>query len=209
MNNIIGSLNRLGRRIVMMVGLGRKTQGYGDVGPIQILQVQLGVDEVMDIQRMAEFGFSSMPPDGSSVIALFARGDHSDGVIIATGHIASRPVGLAPGESKLYSQDGKYVYMTASGGIIVFVNGQDVVINNARKVTINASSDVTVNCGGNLLAAVTGSATITAPNIILNGNVSVEGTIIASGNVTGNGISGDSHVHSGVETGDGTTGVPE
>ena len=225
MNQIIGALNRLGRRLQMIGGAGVKTQDYGDVGPIQIIQVQTGPDEVMDVPRLAEFGFTSMPPNGASIALIFLSGDRSNGVAIASGDISSRPKGLAPGESMLYSQDGKYIYLTASSGIIIEAKDQDITVNNAKKVTVNSSSDVTVNCGGNLVAEVTGNAEITAPNIILNGTVQINGDaiidgavtvtedIVATGDVSGNGISLDAHIHpvAGVQGGDSTiaTGVPE
>lgn len=172
----------------MMVGRGRKTTG-DDSGNVQMLQVQLGSSDVRDnTPRLAEFGFSSMPPDGSDLIVLFVGGDRSNGVIIASGHIASRPQNLAPGESKLYCQDGKYVHMTAAGGIVIEAKGQPVTVNNASTVTINASSDVTVNVGGNLTANVTGDTKVIGPTVTLNtpiatctGDLEVYGGITMTG----------------------------
>ncbi len=41
------------------------------------------------------------------------------------------------------------------------------------------------------------------------GNTSIEGSLTVSGDVIGNGISLSAHVHSGVQTGSGNTGVPQ
>lgn len=127
------------RRIQMMFGRGRVTY-VDDSGPVQKVQVRLSGLETSDGRlRMMEFGFTSNPPDGTDVLALHISGDRSAGTVFATNHQKSRPTGLQPGESKLYSQDGKYVYMTASAGITIFANGQNVVINGAANVTVNCT----------------------------------------------------------------------
>jgi phage baseplate assembly protein V len=164
-----GALERIGRRIQAAIGKGRKTTG-NDSGNVQRLQIQFDDDEIRDnTPRLAEFGFASMPPDGSDLVVLFLAGDRSNGVVIASGHIASRPLNLLPGESKLYSQDGKYVYMTATGGIIVNANGQAVTVNDATTVTVNASNSVV----------------LATPLVHATGNVQIDGTLTVDGNITG------------------------
>lgn len=139
---MIESMQRLYQRVLHVIARGRITTG-DDSGSVQVQQVQLGQKEVKDaIPRLAEFGLTSMPPVGSDVVVLFIGGDRSNGAIVATGHQASRPTGLKPGETMLYSQDGKYVYMTADGGIVVEAKGQDVSIIDAGTVTINAATKI-------------------------------------------------------------------
>lgn len=139
---MIDSIQRLYQRILHAIGRGRITTG-SDTGSVQLQQVQLGPDEIKDnIPRLAEFGLTSMPPVGSDAVLVFIGGDRSNGAIIATGHQASRPTNLKPGETMLYSQDGKSVYMTADGGIVVEAKGQVVTVNNATTVTINAATKI-------------------------------------------------------------------
>jgi len=139
---MIESIQRLYQRIQHAIGRGRITTG-NDAGSVQLQQVQLGPDEIKDnIPRLAEFGMTSMPPVGSDAVLVFIGGDRSNGAIIATGHQASRPTGLKVGETMLYSQDGKSIYMTASGGIVVDAKGQVVTVNNATTVTINAATKI-------------------------------------------------------------------
>lgn len=45
-------------------------------------------------------------------------------------------------------------------------------------------------------------------NVVIPGTLTVNSTIIANGNITGNGISLDTHHHTGVQTGTGNTGGP-
>lgn len=139
---------RLFRRIQMMVGRGRVTQ-VDDSGPVQMLQVQASGLELADKRvRPLQFGFSSNPPVGSDAALVALSGDRSAAMVMGVNHQASRPRNLAAGESMLYSQDGKYVYLTASGGIVVEAKGQDVVVNNARDVTWNLSGKLTINAPG-------------------------------------------------------------
>lgn len=130
-------------RVAMLFGRGRITAPVDDSGSVQVMQVQMSGLEVSDERyRVAEFGFTSNPPIGSDVLALHVAGDRAAAAVIGTNHQPSRPKGLQPGETMLYSQDGKYVYMTATGGISVFANGQPVNVTGATTVTIVASTEV-------------------------------------------------------------------
>ena len=97
----------------------------------------------------------------------------------------------------------------------------DVDINTPSKVNVNASSEVNVT---------TEKLTVNVPNSYFNGNVFVSqllttggfvsngtsgggtaqftGSINATGDVTANGTSLDTHVHSGVQSGTSNTGQP-
>ncbi|MFM0243779.1 phage baseplate assembly protein V [Paraburkholderia sediminicola] len=152
----MSAIEEVFRRIQMMFGRGRVTY-VDDSGSVQKVQVRLSGLETSDNRlRMMEFGFTSNPPDGTDVLALHISGDRSAGTVFATNHQQSRPRGLQGGETMLYSQDGKYVYMTASGGISVFANGQPVNVTGATTVTINASTEVLMDtpilkCTGDII----------------------------------------------------------
>lgn len=133
---------RLFRRIQMLFGRGRVSQ-VNDTGTVQTMQVQMSDLETSDNRiRMAEFGFTSNPPAGSDALVMSVAGDRGASAVIATNHQPSRPKGLQPGETMLFSQDGKYVYLTASGGISIFANGQPVNVSGATTVTITASTEI-------------------------------------------------------------------
>lgn len=135
-------ISRLFRQLKMMVGIGRVT-GMGDEGLTQTLQIRTPLD-VMSVQRLAEFGFTSAPPSGSDVLVVSLGGDRSSAVVISTNHKASRLTGLKSGETAIYNIDGMFVKLTASG-IEVEAQGQPVTVSNATTVTINASSGVVMN----------------------------------------------------------------
>jgi phage baseplate assembly protein V len=132
-------LERVFRRVQMMFGRGRVSV-VDDTGTVQKMQVRMSDWETADNRlRLAEFGFTSNPPVNSDVLVLHIAGDRTNGAVVATNHQPSRPKGLAPGEAMLYSQDGKSVYMTAAGGIVIEAKGQNVTVNDAANVTCNCS----------------------------------------------------------------------
>ena len=156
-------LDRLMRRIQMLFGRGRLTF-VDDSGSVQIVQVKTNDLETSDTRyRMMEFGFSSNPPLGSDALMLHVAGDRSAGAVVATNHQPSRPTGLQSGESMLYSQDGKQVYLTADGGIVVEAKGQPVTINDA--------SDVTCNCSGVFKVIAPGGVVFDAPTVSATGDI--------------------------------------
>ncbi|WP_244136972.1 phage baseplate assembly protein V [Burkholderia pyrrocinia] len=133
---------RLARRILTMIGAARITT-FNDSGAVQKLQVKVNSLETIDnLAHLMHFGFTSGPPIGTDVAIVFIGGDRSNGVVVGSNHQSSRPTGLKAGETMIYSQDGKHVYLTASGGIIVDAKGQDVQVNNATNITINAAGKI-------------------------------------------------------------------
>jgi phage gp45-like len=77
----------------------------------------------------------------------------------------------------LYSEDGKQVYMTADGGIVVEAKGQDVVVNNARNVIWNCTGDFTQNVGGKYKVAAAGGVEFDTPTTTTSGSFSAAGDI--------------------------------
>ncbi|WJN74360.1 Phage baseplate assembly protein Mup45, Q [Burkholderia anthina] len=137
-----GVTARIARFITVVTGWGRVTH-QNDSGGAQLLQVQVNERETIDeLPRIAEFGLTSVPPEGSDIAMMNLGGGRNNAVIVGTNHQKSRPRNLQSGETMLYAQDGKYVYLTASGGISIFANGQPVNVTGATTVTINAATKI-------------------------------------------------------------------
>ncbi|NWA24063.1 phage baseplate assembly protein V [Pseudomonas gingeri] len=177
-------LQGLQRRIQLLAGWARVSFA-NDSKTAQLLQVKLNDSETRDgTPRIAEFGFTSVPPDGSDVLVVFLGGDRSKGVVVATGHQGSRPVNLLAGESMLYDLAGKSVYLTQSGGIVVEAKGTPVTVNNATTVTINAAEQINfmtplVTCSGDLHVAgqvSDGVRTMAADRVLFNAHTNGSGT---------------------------------
>lgn len=183
-----GILQRMMRRIQLATSWGRVT--FSDDGKTaQLLQVKLNDSETRDgTPRIAEFGFTSRPPDGSDVLVVFLGGDRSKGVVVATAHQASRPTNLQEGEAMVYDLWGKSIYLTQSGGIIVEAQGTPVTVNNATTVTINAAKAIEMNtpvlrvsgdieAGGNVKDKV---RTMAADRLLFNQHTNGSGTTTPS-----------------------------
>jgi phage baseplate assembly protein V len=145
-----GALENITNRLRMVIGRGRITAS-NDAGTVQLVQVQTSAKETGDNRpRLAEFGLTSVAPDGSDAVYLSLGGDRTAAVVIATNHQASRPKGLQTGETMLYSADGKHVYI-ANDRIEVQANGQPVNVINASTVEVTASSTITLNAGSDVI----------------------------------------------------------
>lgn len=107
----------------------------------------------------------------------------------------SRPRALSPavhaGGLEMRKDDGSaYLRLNDNGNVVVVTSANvDVTAANA---TVTAS----------------GQINLTAPLVQINGNLAVSGTVVAQGNVTGQGVSLKTHTHSGVVPGGGTSGPP-
>lgn len=135
-----GMLRQLGRRVAMMIGLGKIT-GYGDAGGIQKLQYQTPLEVRGDTPRMAEFGFSSGLPVGTDVVLAYLGGDRSSAVIVASNNQQYRQSGLKSGEALIYNQWGMFVKLTENG-IEVEAKGKPVTVANATTVTVTATEKI-------------------------------------------------------------------
>lgn len=156
-------LDRVTRRILTMIGVARVTS-FNDGGSVQKLQVKVNDLETIDnLVHALQFGFTSGPPDGTDVAIVFIGGDRSNGVVVACNHQESRPTNLKAGESMIYSQDGKRIYLTAGGGIIVNANGQAVQVDDA--------SDVTWTCSGKFKVVAPGGVEFDTPNVASTGEI--------------------------------------
>lgn len=146
-------MERLWHRMLHIIGRGRSTGVGDDTGPIQTHQIQFSdLETQSELKRLGEYGHASMPPAGFDAIAAFVGGDRSNGVIIATGHQASRLKDLLPGESAIYDDLGQKVYLTREG---IVIDGANLPI--ALRTLGNMQVDV-----DNLVATITQALTITA-----------------------------------------------
>lgn len=133
-------LRQLGRRVSMMLGIGRIT-AHGDAGGIQKLQYQTPLEVRGGTPRMAEFGFSSGLPVGTDVVIAYLGGDRSSAVIVASNNQQYRHSDLKPGESVIYNQWGMFIKLTENG-IEVEAKGQPVTVSNATTVTVTATEKI-------------------------------------------------------------------
>ncbi len=159
---MIRQIEKLYLRMVSMFGRGRITL-VNDAGGTQTLQVVLGPLETRDaMPRMTEYGYTSVPPENSDAVVVCLGGDRSRGIVIATGHQQYRLKGLANGEVALYDDLGQSVHLTRAG---IVINGAGLPVTITNTPSITNDSPIT-HCTGNL---------------------NVDGSIVAQGDISDHG----------------------
>lgn len=141
-----------------------------------------------------------------------------------------------PGDSRKYDLTdaiaipGLYPFNVSSlaennTDVLIKYNSTTVRITQSGDVNIDTPTNVNINAGNNIAMSAGSQITMAAPLIGMTangvaatinggGNVSIDGPIVTTdtidtpGDVTSGGISLQTHVHSGVQTGGGNTGGP-
>ncbi len=171
------AIRRLHNRIMMVLGRG-VVVSVDDTGPLQLMQVKLGPNEVRDRTPVyGLFGFSSNAPRGAGMLAAFFGGNRTGGAAIATSHSPSRPRNLLSGESVVYNILGQKLYLSTTG--------MQLIGDGSLPLTITGFTQVTCAC-----------------------DIHVTGTIHASGDVIAAGVSLVNHLTNGVQAGSDLSGKP-
>ncbi|GAB31459.1 putative bacteriophage related protein [Acetobacter pasteurianus subsp. pasteurianus LMG 1262 = NBRC 106471] len=153
-------LQRLGRRVMMALGLARQTSDTDESRSTPTMQLALAAGEMRsDVPLLQEYGFRSRPTSGCDAAVLFQGGDRTRGVVIATGDQRHPPPGLQRGEVCVFSPTmGSSIIMKADGSISI----------DAGEKKIN------VACGGmNVSGDITSTGTITGQKDVMAGNISL------------------------------------
>ncbi|WP_242183075.1 phage baseplate assembly protein [Sphingomonas sp. CARO-RG-8B-R24-01] len=135
-------------RILNFIGIGRASlvDDSQDVQTVQLTEGAAGngsAPRVTDgVQRVTEFGFTSVPPDGTEVIVIRRNGDRGNSIAIATSHRASRPRDLAKGDVAIYDSRGRIIKLTADG-IEIHAAGSTVKVTDAAKVRCECDVETT------------------------------------------------------------------
>lgn len=135
-----------------------------------------------------QFGFAShVPLDGAVTHVVSLGGDEADLTALPPANPSlARAGGLAEGESIHYDAVGQAVYL-----------------QDGKIVRVLAHSEMTVEIGGQTVLDLKSElATLNVP-------LKVNGTITATGDVVGNGVSLHNHDHTGVKAGSDTSGPPQ
>lgn len=128
-------------RVMLMIGRAI-LKAVNDAAPAQTVQAAFLGEETRDsVERLAEYGFTSVPLAGAKAVAVFVGGDRGHGIVIATGDARYRLKGLEGGEVAIYDDQGQKVILTRAG-IVIDGAGKSVTIQNTPKVIIDADLQV-------------------------------------------------------------------
>lgn len=134
-SDLMNALRSLQKRVVLVIGRGI-IKTVNDGPKLQICQASFLADELRDgVERMQEYGFTSVPLPGAEAISVFLGGNRDHGVIIACDDRRYRVKGLAGGEVCIYSDEGDKVHFKRNN--IVNIVTKNLVIDAETKVQIN------------------------------------------------------------------------
>jgi len=137
----------LARRLALLIGRGwlRLTN---DTPAIQQIQAEFFAGEVHDqMERVQDYGLTSVAHPGMQAISAFVNGDRSNSIVLAVADTRYRLRGLQTGEVALYDDQGQVVHLTRSG------------------ISISTPLSVTVSAGQSLR--------LEAEDIVLHGRTSL------------------------------------
>jgi phage baseplate assembly protein V len=149
MNNPVAA--RMRRSIQNMVGRAILS-AIDDSTGIQSLQIEGLADEIHDnVERLQDYGFTSVPLAGAEAAVVFVGGLRSHGLVVAVGDRRYRIKGLKPGEVAVYDDQEQQIVLTRDG----------IEIRSPKKVTVEAE--------GELLVKSAAKVTVEAPAVDLGG----------------------------------------
>ncbi len=156
-----------------------------DGGVVQAVDVETHDGVVRSgVEVLQQYGFTSHAPAGALVVLVALGGDEGDQVALPVACPSGRMAGLAAGEVAMHDDAGNRVHLKSGGTI-----------------EIQGATKLLVKVGGTELE-------VTAAGVAIKGNLTVDGAIEATGDITAGTISLQEHVHGGVESGSGQTGTP-
>lgn len=148
MDTLTRLLKNIQSRVLLMIGRG-VLKAVSDNANAQLCQVSLLDGELKsNVERVQNYGMTSVPPAGSLATVLFVGGDRSNGVIIAAENRKIRIKGLKAGEVAIYTDEGDEIYLKRGNEIALkttkfVIDADEIQMNGA--VNISKTLDVEQN----------------------------------------------------------------
>jgi len=131
-SQISALMDPLRRRILLMIGRALIT-AISDESERQVVQLSLLKDEIKeDVERLQQYGFSSVPVEGAEALVAFIGGNKDHAVVISADNPSTRKKGLKAGDSCLYHKDGHYILLTDGDKIQVIGENIEVTGSNIK-----------------------------------------------------------------------------
>ena len=172
-----------------------------DEGNMQRVQISLLEDEVIDdVERFQNYGFTSVPNEGSEATVVFVGADRSHPIVVVADDRRVRKKGLKPGEVAIYHKNGDFIHL--KNGNCIDISTKTLTIS-CETATFTANSEITLDSP---LVTLTGRQQTTGEKSGGGASTFAGGLEYTGGDITSNGISLEHHTHPG-DSG-GTTGEP-
>lgn len=116
---------------------------------MQLMQIEVLSKEIKDdVERVQNYGFTSVPKPGAEAFVGFINGNKDHGIIIAVDDSRVRLKNLEAGEVAVYHESGTYIKLKEDGSIELNSN-KDINIIQSGKIQL----------GGDALTALDGVVT--------------------------------------------------
>lgn len=148
MDTLTRLLKNIQSRVLLMIGRG-VLKAVSDNANAQLCQVSLLDGELKsNVERVQNYGMTSVPPAGSLATVLFVGGDRSNGLVIAAEDRKIRVKGLKAGEVAIYTDEGDEIYLKRGNEIALkttkfVIDADEIQMNGA--VNISKTLDVEQN----------------------------------------------------------------
>ncbi|EEE2001888.1 phage baseplate assembly protein V [Salmonella enterica subsp. enterica serovar Kotte] len=174
--NIKRLLDPVMRRVRLACSRGR-VNTVTDAHKAQNLQVSLLSGETVEhVERLQNYGFSSVPVGGNDVVVLSVGGKREHLVAVAVEDRSVRPQGKESGDVIVYHAEGHYARLTADGKIIVACKNIEFHVDektliNTTDFELNASNSTVINSPKTTINAET--TVINSPQTEINAETTV------------------------------------
>jgi phage gp45-like len=159
----------------MMLGRGRIQMVINnDHGPVQMIQVQVSAVELMNLPRLAEFGFVSRAPKNSDCAIIFLNAERTWGIVVATGNQTARMPLANDGETAIHDANGengaagKWIWAKKGAGWEIECNGEPFILMDCSNLTASnkagGTMPVTLNMNGGNVTLNLGGGNVTLNN---------------------------------------------
>lgn len=146
--------------------------------PTVEVQVEALTDEIhTDVEVFETYGWTMYPPDECPEgLAIHLNGESDNGIVIAWRDPVFRPTFLLEGEVAFYSKWEQLIHFTQAGEVIIKDKAGTIVLLDA---------------GGNIRMTPAGGKTYINSDVVISGNLDVNGTSVKHGGVN----IGKTHTH--------------
>ncbi len=166
-NALARLMDRLRKRLSFMVRRAVISL-VNDDNAVQVLQLKFFEGECRNgIERLQEYGFSSVPPVEGQVLAACVDGECGHYVVIASDDRRYRPRKKGPGDVIIYTKANRKGDADTEHHIYLDAETREIVIRG-KNIKLVADEDIDMIAGGDINLKAMGEMDAEAEGIFLN-----------------------------------------